>query len=92
MLGPDNDGRFRKVEVKGIHCKRIPVRQVKAGQMGSFAINMGKFADNWLKNCGGELRKGMVLVDPRSKPRATFTFCAEIWTFDGANKNIKNNY
>lgn len=31
MLGPDNDGRFRKVEIKGIHCKRVPVRQVKAG-------------------------------------------------------------
>jgi GTPase len=26
MLGPDNDGRFRKIDIKGIHCKRIPVR------------------------------------------------------------------
>lgn len=26
MIGPDNDGRFRKVEIKGIHCKRVPVR------------------------------------------------------------------
>jgi GTPase len=92
MLGPDNDGRFRKVEIKGIHCKRVPVRQVKAGQMCSFAINLGKFADNWLKNCGGQIRNGMVLVDPKSKPRATWTFAAEIWTFDGSTKNIKNNY
>jgi hypothetical protein len=60
--------------------------------MCSFAINLGKFADNWLKNCGGEIRKGMVLVDPKSKPRATWTFSAEIWTFDGTTKTIKNNY
>lgn len=33
----------------------------------------------------------MVLVDPKSKPRATWTFSAEIWTFDGSTKNIKNN-
>lgn len=34
----------------------------------------------------------MVLVDPKSKPRATWTFAAEIWTFDGSTKFIKNNY
>ena len=34
----------------------------------------------------------MVLVDPKSKPRATWTFSAEIWTFDGSTKIIKNNY
>ena len=34
----------------------------------------------------------MVLVDPKSKPRATWTFAAEIWTFDGLTKMIKNNY
>lgn len=55
-------------------------------------MNLGKFADNWLKNCGGEIRKGMVLVDPKSKPKATWTFCAELWTFDGTTKTIKNNY
>ena len=51
--------------------------------MCTLAINLGKFADNWLKNCGGEIRKGMVLVDPKAKPRATFTFQAEVWSFDG---------
>lgn len=34
----------------------------------------------------------MVLVDPKSKPRATWTCAAEIWTFDGSTKIIKNNY
>lgn len=91
MLGPDNNGRFRKIEVKGIHCNRVPVKNVKAGQMCSFAVNLGKFAENWLKNCGGTIRKGMVLVDSRLKPRATFTFQAEIHTFDGETRTIKNN-
>lgn len=59
--------------------------------MCSFSVNLGKFADKWIKNCGGELRKGMVLVEPKSKPRATYTFLAEIWTFDGTTKVIKNN-
>ena len=26
MIGPNNDGRFSKVEITGIHCKRVPVR------------------------------------------------------------------
>ena len=35
----------------------------------------------------------MVLVDPRIKPRATWTFCAEIWSFDTTSSmTIKNNY
>ena len=34
----------------------------------------------------------MVLVDPKSKPRATWTMMAEIWTFDGSTRSIKNNY
>lgn len=91
MLGPDNDGRFRKIEIKGIHCKRVPVRQVKAGQMCSFSINLGTFAEKWLKNCGGEIRKGMVLIDAKAKPRATYTFSAEIWSYDGTTKTIKSN-
>lgn len=33
----------------------------------------------------------MVLVDSKSKPKATWTLCAEIWTFDGSTKTIKNN-
>lgn len=33
----------------------------------------------------------MVLVDSRLKPRATFTFQAEISTFDGETRTLKNN-
>lgn len=33
----------------------------------------------------------MVLVDTKAKPRASWTFCAEIWTIDGQTKILKNN-
>ena len=46
---------------------------------------MGKFAENWIKS-GGNLRKGMVIIDPKVKPKSTWTFTAEIWTFDGLTK------
>ena len=61
--------------------------------MCSFAVNLSKFAEKCLGN-EGKVRKGMVLVDPRTKPRAAWTFSAEIWTFDssGTTKTIKNNY
>ena len=60
--------------------------------MCTLAVDMGRYAKKWLENCGGHVRKGMVLVDPKSKPQATWTFLAEIWTIDGATKVIKNNY
>lgn len=92
MLGPDNEGRFTKIEIKQIHCKRVLVKIVKAGQMCSFRVNIGEFAKKWLAKCGGQVRKGMVLIDPKSKPRASWTFIAEIWTFDGSTKTISNKY
>jgi hypothetical protein len=33
--------------------------------MCSFAINLGTFAQKWIKNQGGEIRKGMVLLDTK---------------------------
>jgi GTPase len=60
--------------------------------MCSFAVNLGSNAEKWLKNCGGKIRKGMILVDSKSMPKASYTFLAEIWTFDGTTRHIKNNY
>jgi hypothetical protein len=34
----------------------------------------------------------MVLLDPKSNPKATYTFLAEIWTFDGKERAVKHNY
>ena len=47
LLGPDGNGAFVPVRVKSIHCKRVPVKQVKAGQVGAPAArpSVGRVAD-----------------------------------------------
>jgi GTPase len=80
LLGPDSTGAFRKVQVKGIHTKSVSVAEVHAGQSASFAVKTvggtGKAADRVLKK--SMIRKGMVLLDPEIKPRATRCFAAEV--------------
>lgn len=38
MLGPDPFGHFIPIAVKSIHRKRMPVKEVRAGQTASFAL------------------------------------------------------
>ena len=38
LLGPDSTGQFAPVAIKGIHRKRMPVREVRGGQTCSFAL------------------------------------------------------
>ena len=38
LLGPDSLGQFAPVAIKGIHRKRMPVREVRGGQTCSFAL------------------------------------------------------
>jgi|SanBayMetagenome_1026888.scaffolds.fasta_scaffold544007_1 GTPase len=56
--------------------------------MCTFAVTISPL---WIQKHGGSVRKGMVLVDTKAKPRASWTFCAEIWTIDGQTKILKNN-
>lgn len=78
LLGPDSTGNFRKVQIKGIHTKSVPVAEVHAGQSASFAVKPvgGGKAERALKK--NMIRKGMVLVDPAANPRATRCFAAEV--------------
>eukprot|EP00357_Protocruzia_adherens_P031889 CAMPEP_0114973722 /NCGR_PEP_ID=MMETSP0216-20121206/1119_1 /TAXON_ID=223996 /ORGANISM="Protocruzia adherens, Strain Boccale" /LENGTH=587 /DNA_ID=CAMNT_0002334259 /DNA_START=140 /DNA_END=1903 /DNA_ORIENTATION=- len=80
LLGPDNDGGYRLVEIRDIHCKRVDVRSAVAGQSCSIAITMGQSTIKWLNSIHG-IRKGMVLVDPKLKPRAYWEFDAEVISF-----------
>jgi GTPase len=44
LLGPDSLGQFVPVAIKGIHRKRMPVREVRGGQTCSFALKkVGEF-------------------------------------------------
>lgn len=68
-LGPDLIGQFRPVVIKGVHRKRLPVKEVRSGQTASFAIKKIKRS---------ELRKGMVMLSDKSDAVASWAFEAEI--------------
>ena len=38
MLGPDPLGAFIPINIKSIHRKRMPVKEVRGGQTASFAL------------------------------------------------------
>lgn len=38
LLGPTSLGEFIAVAVRGIHRKRMPVKEVRGGQTASFAL------------------------------------------------------
>lgn len=70
LLGPDiGDGSFKPASIKSIHYKRLPVAQVVAGQTAALALKKVK---------RNQVRKGMVLVDDRLKPAASWEFDADI--------------
>jgi GTPase len=69
MLGPDGLGQFRNVQIKSIHVKGVEVTQVDAGNDGAFCLKKEKRS---------AVRKGNVLVDPLSLPKAFWQFEAEI--------------
>ncbi|KAK9810446.1 hypothetical protein WJX72_010850 [[Myrmecia] bisecta] len=70
LLGPDvGDGSFKATAIKSIHYKRLPVTKVVAGQTAALALKKVKRS---------AVRKGMVLVDERLKPKASWEFDADI--------------
>lgn len=69
ILGPDLIGQFRNVTIKGIHRKRLPVKECRGGQAASFSLKKIKRS---------ELRKGMIIVSEKVAPVATWEFEAEI--------------
>ena len=69
LLGPDPLGKFELVQIKSIHRKRVPVQHVKAGQSAAFALKKVKRAN---------IRKGMVMVHPKSNPKAVWEYKGEV--------------
>ncbi len=69
LLGPLDDGSYREVRIRSIHVNRIPVDSAEAGQIAAFALSGIPY---------DSVRRGMVLVDPSSGPRAVREFEAEV--------------
>lgn len=69
LLGPDGNGAFVPVQIKSVHAKRVPVKQVSAGMSAGFALKKIKRST---------LRKGMVLVAADAKPEPSIYFEADV--------------
>nr|XP_039256409.1 GTP-binding protein 1-like [Styela clava] len=69
LLGPDALGKFEPIQIKSIHRKRMAVREVRAGQSAALALKKIKRAN---------IRKGMVMVDLKSNPKAVWEFHGDI--------------
>ncbi|CAD6195887.1 unnamed protein product [Caenorhabditis auriculariae] len=78
FLGPDGNGDFHPHPVKSIHRKRMPVSIVRCGQSASFFFEK-------------DVRKGMVMLDPRTDAVASRSFEAEILILHHPT-TIKPNY
>lgn len=68
----------RHVEVANIRNKGVLVRQACAGQICTVEIKVGKFTQQWLESEQEKTIKGMILIDPKTKPQLTTEFVAEI--------------
>lgn len=62
--------------------------------MCSILIYFSKFSEKWLRKAGGDIRKGMVLLDYKDKinVEACFSFKADIWSYDGTNQTMKSTF
>merc|ERR1712156_374400 len=69
LLGPDPLGHFAPIAVKSIHRKRMPVSEVKSGQMASFSLKKIKRS---------QIRKGMVMGNSAVEPQCCYEFEGEI--------------
>lgn len=69
LLGPDSNGAFQSVQIKSIHSKRTPVQSLSAGYSAGFALKKIKRS---------AIRKGMVMAEAKSDPKATWVFEADV--------------
>lgn len=74
MTGPLLNGAFKPVQVTSIRRNKIPCQTIRASQSASIGL------DSEVEG----LRKGMVLVSPKSCPKACIYF--QVYPF---NKNEK---
>ena len=59
--------------------------------MCSFLVQISSSIQKWLNQAGGEIRKGMVLLDFKEGVgvNACYSFKADIWSYDGTTQSIK---
>lgn len=83
------------MEILEIYCSKVPIKKVIAGQTCSVSIKLGKSALAWFESSKKEtVRRGMVLIDGKSNPKAAYEFLAEIilWDQNSVERRLKNSY
>ena len=75
LLGPHSDGSFKPVYVRTLHCKRMAVDTVGAGDSCAASLRALGRRDHITRS---SIRRGMLLIDPQLNPAATTTFDAEV--------------
>jgi len=70
MLGPADDGSYRKIKVKTVHRNRLPCRLIQAGQAACVALHDTERTT---------VRKGMVLVSPQASLSSCMRFEADVY-------------
>eukprot|EP00467_Chlorarachnion_reptans_P022471 CAMPEP_0114522020 /NCGR_PEP_ID=MMETSP0109-20121206/20521_1 /TAXON_ID=29199 /ORGANISM="Chlorarachnion reptans, Strain CCCM449" /LENGTH=602 /DNA_ID=CAMNT_0001703213 /DNA_START=74 /DNA_END=1882 /DNA_ORIENTATION=- len=88
LLGPFGNGNFKPVLAKTIQRKRVPVPVCNAGESCAVAIRSATRKETLRRS---QIRRGMILVDPTSEPRATISFEADILVLHHPT-TIKENY
>jgi GTPase len=62
MFGPDKNGYFRQVVIKGIHENRVNI--TSAGEMSSICVNVKTVGKNAEPIKNNQIRKGSCLINP----------------------------
>jgi small GTP-binding protein len=75
LLGPQSDGTFKPVFVRTLHCKRMSVDHVDAGDNCAVSIRAVGRKEHLTRQ---SIRRGMCLVDPSLNPVASLIFEAEV--------------
>jgi GTPase len=88
LLGPNKQGSFGPVQIKGIHHKRVAVEEAVAGQAVCFAIKTLVKKETLKRN---NFRKGMILIDKEAEPQPIYDFEAEVVILHHAT-SIRPNY
>lgn len=88
LLGPDGNGSFKPVSVRGIHFNRTAVDVATPGQSYCLAVKARSRGDQLTRS---SFRKGMILADVNFKPTAIWEFDAEVVILHHAT-TIRENY
>jgi len=75
LLGPQSDGTFKQVLVRTLHCKRMSVEHVDAGDNCAVSLRALGRKEHLSRQ---SIRRGMCLVDPLLNPSASNIFEAEV--------------